>query len=215
MREGVVVEFLIRNNEKVDRIFNFSFQGNFDLRPTWLGERTHMKDDLDDVQFLKSENVLLAKDKSNPWFAVVGSSLAPEGFSLESVGCSGADISKANGASLLFQVSIEAGGQAIIPIYIAGSYHSQAEALATFSNIRQGAIASLIDKIARYDSIKNTARIEVPDTTLQRMLEWVKYSTDWLVRDVPEMGRGLSAGAPDYPWWFGCDSEYLTHSNMR
>src|SRR5204863_9681977 len=20
--------------------------------------------------------------------------------------------------------------------------------------------------------------------------------------------RGLSAGAPDYPWWFGCDNEY-------
>jgi glycogen debranching enzyme len=35
----------------------------------------------------------------------------------------------------------------------------------------------------------------------------VKYNTDWLVRDVPA-GRGMSAGMPDYPWWFGTDAEY-------
>jgi glycogen debranching enzyme len=28
------------------------------------------------------------------------------------------------------------------------------------------------------------------------------------VRDVPEIGRGLSAGLPDYPWWFGTDNTY-------
>jgi len=40
------------------------------------------------------------------------------------------------------------------------------------------------------------------------MYEWVKYNNDWLVREVPEIGRGLSAGMPDYPWWFGCDNTY-------
>ena len=31
---------------------------------------------------------------------------------------------------------------------------------------------------------------------------------DWFIREVPEIGRGIAAGYPDYPWWFGCDSEY-------
>ncbi len=40
------------------------------------------------------------------------------------------------------------------------------------------------------------------------MFEWLKYNTDWLIRNVPEQGRGLSAGLPDYPWWFGADASY-------
>ncbi|MCC8152755.1 MAG: hypothetical protein LIP01_00165 [Tannerellaceae bacterium] len=35
--------------------------------------------------------------------------------------------------------------------------------------------------------------------------QWGKYNTDWLVRDVPGMGNGLSAGLPDYPWFFSND----------
>jgi glycogen debranching enzyme len=40
------------------------------------------------------------------------------------------------------------------------------------------------------------------------MYEWLKYNTDWLIRNVPEIGIGLSAGLPDYPWWFGGDAVY-------
>jgi glycogen debranching enzyme len=40
------------------------------------------------------------------------------------------------------------------------------------------------------------------------MYEWLTYNTDWLVRNVPEQGIGLSAGLPDYPWWFGADATY-------
>jgi hypothetical protein len=40
------------------------------------------------------------------------------------------------------------------------------------------------------------------------MYEWLKYNTDWLVRNVPDQGIGISAGLPDYPWWFGADLTY-------
>jgi glycogen debranching enzyme len=36
----------------------------------------------------------------------------------------------------------------------------------------------------------------------------VKVNTEWLVRDVPGIGRGLGAGLPEYPWWFGADASY-------
>ena len=35
--------------------------------------------------------------------------------------------------------------------------------------------------------------------------QWGKYSSDWLVRDVPGLGRAMSAGLPDYPWFFSND----------
>ncbi|WP_156900027.1 hypothetical protein [Alicyclobacillus contaminans] len=41
---------------------------------------------------------------------------------------------------------------------------------------------------------------------LDRAMEWVKYNTDWLVQEVSAIGRGLSAGMLEYPWWFSCDN---------
>jgi glycogen debranching enzyme len=52
------------------------------------------------------------------------------------------------------------------------------------------------------------AEIQVPDPELQRTYRWIKYNSDWLVREVPGIGRGFGAGLQDYPWWFGVDSEY-------
>jgi hypothetical protein len=63
-------------------------------------------------------------------------------------------------------------------------------------------------KRRRYQRIRDTARVDVPDAAVQHALEWSKYQIDWLVREVPEMGTGLGAGLPEYPWWFACDNYY-------
>ena len=46
------------------------------------------------------------------------------------------------------------------------------------------------------------------------MYDWVKVNNEWMVREVPEIGRGLSAGFPEYPWWFGCDNTYALQAVM-
>jgi glycogen debranching enzyme len=66
----------------------------------------------------------------------------------------------------------------------------------------------LQQKIKRYEAIAKQSALTVPDKKLEQAFRWVKYNTDWLVRDVPAVGRGMSAGMPDYPWWFGTDAEY-------
>ncbi|WP_332912682.1 hypothetical protein [Algoriphagus boritolerans] len=63
-------------------------------------------------------------------------------------------------------------------------------------------------KKERYEAIQALSKINIPDKELQQAVEWTKYNTDWLVRDVPGIGRGFGAGLPDYPWFFGVDSEY-------
>src|SRR5258708_38321549 len=37
---------------------------------------------------------------------------------------------------------------------------------------------------------------------------------EWLVRDVPGIGRGLSGGFMEYPWWFGTET-YSLQALMR
>ncbi len=206
--EGLVVEFNIVNKSEAKKTISFALRCNFDLRPTWLGDRTGMKNDIDEVRFLDKEQVLLARDKSNSWFAVVGSSASAKGSSLEFNGCVGNVGRESTARAMRYEIEVHAKSTSTLTVFIAGSYTSEEDAMKTFSRLKDNSFELLRNKIARYDSMRNTAKIHVPDPQIQQMLEWTKYTTDWLVRDVPEQGRGLSAGTPDYPWWFGCDNEY-------
>ena len=65
-----------------------------------------------------------------------------------------------------------------------------------------------------YASIIERARIRIPDRSLQEVYNWTKVNKEWLIRDVPGIGRGLGAGLPEYPWWFGCDNTYSLQAVM-
>lgn len=43
---------------------------------------------------------------------------------------------------------------------------------------------------------------------MTKALRWLKYNADWLINDVDGIGRGITAGMPDYPWFFGGDMTY-------
>lgn len=206
--EAVVVEFAFKNTRDQDLPFEFVFNGMSDLRPVWLGERTGMVDAPDSVYWDAAANCMVAKDGKNPWFALWGGDGTPAGHLVGSAMCSFER--KGTGASgeVRYQVKVKSGETVYLPVFIAGSYTSLEAAKATFSEVKRRPEALLAAKRDRYAAIERTARVTLPDSTLQLALEWVKYSTDWLIRDVPEQGRGLSAGLDDYPWWFGCDNEY-------
>ncbi len=63
-------------------------------------------------------------------------------------------------------------------------------------------------KARRLHAVNAASRLRIPERSLQRAYAWAKVQTDWLVRDVAGVGRGLGAGFPEYPWWFGCDNGY-------
>ena len=52
--------------------------------------------------------------------------------------------------------------------------------------------ALLVQKVAHYGSIINRARLKIPDLRLQEVYTWSRINMEWLVRDVPGIGRGLS-----------------------
>ena len=206
-REGMIVEYAISNNSNVTKQLDFSFTGLVDLRPTWLGERTNMVDAADEISFDEKLAVAIAKDKNNPWYVLFGASLNTSAFTTDTF-CKTERKGLGIDGTLTYELTIQPGAMEVIQFFIAGSYQSEAAARETFSFLKSRHPIELDKKIAHYNQVKETANLIIPDKDLARMYEWLKYNSEWLVRTVPEQGSAISAGLPDYPWWFGADMTY-------
>lgn len=206
--EGLIIEFTLQNQTMEAQNIEFTFTGQVDLRPVWLAEKRKIEDGQDEASWDAEHQAMISRDSRNDWFVVFGSSQNPTEHQTGPVECS--TERKGNGldASLVYSAEIGARQQATIPFFVAGSYKSQEEALHTFDYLKANAVQLLDQKIQRYQAIKETADIDIPDQDIQEQYTWTKYNTDWLMRNVPEIGKGLSAGLPDYPWWFGVDNCY-------
>ncbi len=206
-KEGMTILFRIKNVDTSAKTFDFTFRGYTDLMPVWLGEKTEMIDHPDDISFDEMTKIFTGKDQGNDWFVVWGSS---QEFQINptDLGCAMQSKGLGNNAGFSTSLSLEGGQEIIFPVFIAGSTKSEIAALENLASIREGILTDWISKKDRYSELNTQAEIQIPDAELQLAFEWIKYNTDWLVRDVPGIGRGFGAGLQDYPWWFGVDSEY-------
>ena len=205
--EGMVLLFQFDNLSGEEMNFEFQFNAYVDLMPVWLSEQKGMLDGADQINFDPMTNIFTGKDEKNDWFTVWSSAsdilLTPSEVSCEMN-------TKGNGAAAGFSlpVNLPADSNTIIPVFIAGSDKSEIQALETLAELRLDLMEKWTKKKNRLQSLKELAEIQIPDSELQQAFEWVKYNTDWLVREVPGIGRGFGAGLQDYPWWFGVDTEY-------
>ncbi len=209
-KEGILIQYKLKNLSEKTQNFDFLFRGDSDLRPVWLGERTGMIDSEDKAEFLNNTGTWLMKDNQNPWYVAFGSTMPPSEYSSEKSHRPGLGIS----GNLTYEISLQPNEIQIINFTIAGSYQSKEQALATYDSIQNKSISYLIAKKQRYIALAEQSKLTIPDKELQNAFEWLKYNCDWLIRDVPEIGRGITAGIPDYPWWFGVDSEYALQGYM-
>ncbi|MDI9864291.1 glycogen debranching protein [Flectobacillus sp. DC10W] len=206
--EAVVVEYTFENHGTSPQTLEFEFTGHSDLRPVWLGERNNMIDAEDKATWRNASQSWVIKDQKNPWHVQFGASISTKSHHQNTSDCQFKSQGLGTKASLIYNIVIAPKSKFILPIVIAGSYQSEGDVNKTFGNIQKNAFALLQQKIKRYESIAKQSSLTVPDKKLEQAFRWVKYNTDWLVRDVPAVGRGMSAGMPDYPWWFGTDAEY-------
>lgn len=208
--EGIFIQVVLSNTSSNDQRFGLEFTGHVDLRPTWLAERQNITDGKDSADYDQDLKAWVAKDENNPWFTVFGSADAPIGNAVFEFTNPGNGTSNA----LNYQIDLKAGETKTIDFVVAGSYTSKDAAIATYQDIQENAYKLLQDKIDRYAKIADQTKLTIPDKQLQETFEWLKYNSDWLVRTVPEIGTGIAAGIPDYPWWFGVDSEYSLKGYM-
>ncbi|MGB5270425.1 MAG: glycogen debranching protein [Eudoraea sp.] len=209
-KEGLLIQYKLKSLSEKTQNFDFIFSGFSDLRPVWLGERTGMIDSEDKAEFLKNSGAWLIKDNKNPWYVIFGSHMQPSEYSFEKSIHHGLGVS----GNLTYKISLEPNEIKIINFTIAGSYQSKEQALTTYDSIQNKSTHYLISKKQRYSQLAEQSKLTIPDKELQKAFEWLKYNCDWLIRDVPEIGRGITAGIPDYPWWFGVDSEYALQGYM-
>ena len=207
-KEGMIIEYILENTGDKALNLKVDFTGMVDLRPVWLSERINQEDGKDLADFDQLTGTWSARDSLNSWHTVFGTDQPISAWQQPASQCS--DSRKGNGIDLMIQseIALQPREQKVVRYFIAGSYSSQEQAKETYEEIQQAANSLLKQKIARYEAIANTAKLAIPDEEIQEMYTWTKYNTDWLMRDVAGQGRGLSAGIPDYPWWFGTDNTY-------
>ncbi len=209
-KEGIAIQLVMTNKNEDTQNFSLQFVGNSDLRPTWLGERTQMIDYSDKATFREEMDTWVVKDSLNPWFVLFGANEQSTEHQIESSVYSGNGIS----SSLAYDISIPGNDSKIINFVIAGSYSSEEEALNTYNDIQNQLFSYFKKKLNRYKKLETNSKLTIPDKDMQETFEWLKYSSDWMIRTVPEIGTGIAAGIPDYPWWFGVDSEYALKGYM-
>jgi len=181
-----------------------------DLRAVWSLSSEETRDHPDQATYATELNAWICQDEHRPWSAVVGIlGRQPLGWA------SGDDLwgperTAGGGISITLDVSVDLAAEEEVglDLIVAGSSVSAPDACGVFRRVRDGYETMWELKSARYSMLLNRGTLSIPDHSIQRAWNWLKCDYDWLVREVPGVGRGLGAGFEDYPWWFGCDAAY-------
>ncbi|MEM9144168.1 MAG: glycogen debranching protein [Bacteroidota bacterium] len=209
-KEGLIVQYHFTNTGESPQELTARFIGNTDLRPTWLGERTQMVDSTDSGEYSSALDAWIVKDRGNPWYVIFGADQKSLGHEEVQNTFAGKGVA----SSLEYALSLPGRGDSVLTFFISGSHTSKKDAKQTFQDLKTNGIPYLLEKQLRYQRLAEKTKLTIPDKEMQVAFEWLKYNCDWLVRTVPEVGTGITAGIPDYPWWFGVDSEYALKGYM-
>ncbi|HEY5939198.1 MAG TPA: hypothetical protein VIT87_00160 [Gemmatimonadales bacterium] len=193
---GVVVQYTFSNGAGRPRELRFQLLVKTDLLPVWLSEKLGITDAPDSVIWQPATRRFLARDTKHPWFAVWGATPSAAAGHVSDT------------ARSSYAVSVAAHDTATLTFVFAGSTRSAAEAGKTFTYIARKHVELLDRKKAHYAALIDRARIHIPDQRLKQVYDWVRINAEWLVREVPGIGRGISGGLMEYPWWFGTDGTY-------
>jgi glycogen debranching enzyme len=204
---GIVVQYRLTNAADRPRTLQLQLTVKTELLPAWLSEKLGITDAPDTLSWQPASGRFRAKDTRHRWFAVWGATTRASAVPVTNP----APLStRGSGriAAASYTVRIAPRDSARLTFVFAGSTRSVAAAEHAFNAIARHHAELLQRKQGHYASLLRRARITIPDERLQQIYDWVRINTEWLVRDVPGIGRGLGAGLMEYPWWFGTDGAY-------
>ncbi len=199
----LVVEYSVKNTSNKEQQVQLELNSAINLMPVWLSERLGITDQKDKLLKEDKTNIIqYFQDSGNNWFTGIG--FDDNRISLKEIKpTTYADNGIIATSSLV--CTIPAGKSYTFKMYVSGSTSKIDEIQNNINQAKTSVQQLFLSKKQRYESIAATAQIQVPDKEIEKAYLWGKYATDWLKRSVPELGRGLSAGLPDYPWFFSND----------
>ena len=196
---------------------DFLFRIN--LRPDWLAENMEVKDGRDILEWDEKDHVVRGKDEKNPWYVMIGSSGEISDCVIGNE--FGGEITESLGGSCRMsrELCLEPGEHKQITFYVAGSFCSGQDCEEQYRQLCSGADYEG-EKASRLERLTEQTRLDLGGCTfagsrkLEEIFDWIKIHTDWLTLKVDGIGRGVTAGIPEYVWWFGCDSCYALQGMM-
>jgi glycogen debranching enzyme len=207
-RQGVVVRYTFHNRGAQARTLSFDFAVKTDLRPVWYSEHIGIHDASDAAAWQGKRGVFLARDRDHPWFAVWGATPSADARPVahpDAIRTRGRGVTAAS----RYRLSVPPRDSAALTFVLAGSATSERDAVESYTGIARDHERLLRRQRDRYRSLLARARVSIPDRGLQEVYDWVRVNTQWTVRDVPGIGRGVGAGLMEYPWWFGTETYTL------
>lgn len=208
-KQGIVIQYKLKNTSDQLRNLVLKLVVKTDISPVWFSKENNIIDAPDTVALMKDKKRFVANDSKHSWFTIWGSSLELINFNtkaLAPVETSG--LGKA--ASGTYQLTIKPHETITAVFVVSGSDKDFETAQKNYDLIFKNHQQLLKEKKQYYAAIINRARVEIPDKKLQQAYTWGKLNTEWLVSELPGIGRFLGAGAVEYPWLFGCDNTYAS-----
>jgi hypothetical protein len=207
-QQGLIVQYTFKNAAARKKQLHFQFSVKTDISPVWYSDRLGIRDAQDTVAWQATNSLFVAKDTDNTWFSAWGATPAAGAQPIatpQPVHTRGTGVTAASRHSL----SVDPNSTSTLTFIIAGSATGKDAAVHTYKYLAKNHATLLARKKGHYASIIERARVRIPDQRLQAVYNWVKVNTEWLVREVPGIGRGLGGGLMEYPWWFGTETYSL------
>ncbi|GAC1382500.1 MAG: hypothetical protein NVS4B7_04890 [Ktedonobacteraceae bacterium] len=208
--EGMLIRLELSNLSSENLPLTLHFLARTDLRAAWLGEnRLAWRDGRDEAVYLHQQHCLAAYNTVNPAYVLCGANRQPTAVAI------GTDLwatkqTRGHGISghLSYHLNIAGKTSAEIVFIIAGSTSSSETALTTFRMLQTEYNTLWRLQCQHYTQIMERCALYSDDELMDTAFGWAKANLQMLERDVHGIGRGICAGLPDFPWWFGDDTAY-------
>ncbi len=208
-KAGYYLDYIIQNNSNKDIDIEIEFLARTELLPAWLSEKINIYDDYDELEFCYKENIFIGKDKSNPYYVIWGCDKKIDNVEIGK-DIFGAEKTKGKGISgvIKHKFTLKKQEKYSIQFCFAGSCNNLEEAKNCYNSLFGNKEKYLKEKELYYNNCLSMSKIDIPNKNIEKLYDITKINTQWLVRDIDNMGRAICAGLPDYPWIFGCDNGY-------
>lgn len=206
---GLIVTYVFQNRSDAPRDISAVFAARTELCPVWFSQAGGIVDgERDEGVWEEAAGRFMAKDCDHDWFAGIQSMPRPDSACVDPKAGPYPTAGRGTGLTMTYHFQIPASGSREITFYITSSINSREECMQRLCALINGK-HFLREIEERTQSILSRSRLRLPqDQRFCDIYDWVKVNTDWLIVDAGPYGRGLSAGLPEYPWWFGCDNCY-------
>ncbi|GGD80526.1 alpha-L-rhamnosidase-related protein [Paenibacillus nasutitermitis] len=210
LEKGMMAGYKLHHKGQGELRLKLELLARTDLRPVWFSDEIGIHDGVQDEAVQINSRDVLVKDSGNDWYVMIGTDLPGE-----EVECRpdlyGPEFTAGNGCGVKFsaEIRIPAEGDFEFHLFVAGSYASAEGCRETYRSLEQDYERMLREKQSAYDAVAKRAQLVIDgEDKFNEVFNWVKWNNQWLIQQVDGVGRGLTAGGPTYPWWFGCDNTY-------